>query len=340
MHDHAKLSASPGFFSWLGRHEVGLIVTCNSTGETFALGEDANGRPIITMAKFDRAMGVAQHAQGIYLVDKHKIWNLRDRSCVADRDIAGADRVYQPQGAYVTGDLDVHEIAVDCTGRVVFANTAFSCLATLSHENAFEVVWKPSFITSISGDDRCHLNGIGMDSGRVRVVSVFSISDTRKAWRERRRDGGAVIDVASDSVLIEGLSMPHSPRLHADALWVLNSGSGHLHRVDLSNGSHEPVLFFPGFLRGLTFVDGHALVTLSLPEASRIDGLDLLPNIGRANQRAWSGVAIADLDNGCVVEWLDFGSSIPQLFDVVALSRSRRPAIIRHDAPTFEITFD
>lgn len=33
-------------------------------------------------------------------------------------------------------------------------------------------------------------------------------------WREQRRDGGVLIDVTSDRVVTEGLSMPHSPRVY------------------------------------------------------------------------------------------------------------------------------
>ena len=38
--------------------------------------------------------------------------------------------VYVPRRAFTTGDLDVHDVALAGDGRVVFVNTAYSCLAT------------------------------------------------------------------------------------------------------------------------------------------------------------------------------------------------------------------
>ncbi len=35
----------------------------------------------------------------------------------------GYDRLYVPQVAYTTGDLDIHDVAVDADGRIVFVNT-------------------------------------------------------------------------------------------------------------------------------------------------------------------------------------------------------------------------
>jgi uncharacterized protein (TIGR03032 family) len=46
--------------------------------------------------------------------------------------------------------------------------------------------------------------------------------------KHRRFDGGIVIDVQSGEIVIGGLSMPHSPRLYRDKLWVLNSGTGEI----------------------------------------------------------------------------------------------------------------
>lgn len=39
--------------------------------------------------------------------------------------------------AYTTGDLDIHDVAVDPCGRPIFVNTLFSCLATVSERYSF-----------------------------------------------------------------------------------------------------------------------------------------------------------------------------------------------------------
>src|SRR5262249_36052441 len=63
----------------------------------------------------------------------------------------------------------------------------------------------------------------------------------------------------------EDLSMPHSPRLNARVLWVLDSGRGYLCRVEEKSGKTERVAFCPGFAREPSFWRGHALVATSLP---------------------------------------------------------------------------
>jgi len=65
-----------------------------------------------------------------------------------------------------------------------------------------------------------------MEQGRPRYVTAVSKSDAADGWRDRRRDGGVVIDVDSNEIVLDGLSMPHSPQLHDGRLWLLNSGRG------------------------------------------------------------------------------------------------------------------
>ena len=71
-----------------------------------------------------------------------------------------------------------------------------------------------------------------MDGARPAYVTAVSRSDVADGWRERRRDGGIVIDVASGEIVASGLSMPHSPRLYDGKLWLLNSGTGEFGTVD------------------------------------------------------------------------------------------------------------
>jgi len=51
-----------------------------------------------------------------------------------------------------------------------------------------------------------------MVDGQPSYVTACSRSDLVDGWRDRRIDGGIVIDVASNKVICTGLTMPHSPR--------------------------------------------------------------------------------------------------------------------------------
>src|SRR5262249_51368419 len=126
--------------------------------------------------------------------------------------------------------------------------------------------------SKLAAEDRCHLNGLALEDGRPRYVTAVSQSDVADGWRDRRRDGGALIDVTSDVLVAEGLSMPHSPRVYRNQLWVLDSGTGFFGRIDRQRGSFEPVTFCPGYLRGLAFVGEYAVVGLSRPRHNKTFG--------------------------------------------------------------------
>lgn len=89
---------------------------------------------------------------------------------------------------------------------------------------------------------------MALREGQPAYVTAVSQSDMAEGWREKRSDGGCVIDVGSNEVIASGLSMPHSPRWYQDKLWLLNSGTGEFGYVDMQRGSFEPVAFCPGYL--------------------------------------------------------------------------------------------
>ena len=119
----------------------------------------------------------------------------------------------------------------------------------------------------MKGAARCHLNGLALVDGEPAYVTAVSRSDVPSGWRERRQDGGCVIDVRSNEVILTGLSMPHSPRWYRGKLWLLNSGTGDFGYVDEKTGAFEPLAFCPGYLRGLAFHGDCAVVGLSLERA-------------------------------------------------------------------------
>ena len=69
-----------------------------------------------------------------------------------------------------------------------------------------------------------------------------------------------MIDVRSGEVVLDGLSMPHSPRLHQGKLWMLNSGTGDFGYADLDARRLVPVTFCPGYARGLAMVGDFAVI--------------------------------------------------------------------------------
>ena len=231
-----------------------------------------------------------------------------------------------PKVGYTTGDLDVHDVAVDATGRVVFVATGFGCLATFAERASFTPLWRPPFLSKLAAEDRCHLNGLALVDGRPRYVTAVSRTDVIDGWRDRRVDGGVVLSVPDGQVIASGLSMPHSPRWHKRRLWLHNSGAGEFGSVDPATGRFEPLTFCPGYLRGLAFVGDYAVVGLSRPRHDKtFGGLPLEAELAKRGAEARCGLFFIDLRTGDVAHWLRVEGMVRELYDVAVLPQVTRP---------------
>lgn len=274
---------------------------------------------------YEKPMGIAVAPGRIALGTNTEVWDLRDMpEAAAKLNPAGRhDACYLPRNRHITGDIAVHELAF-AGGEMWLVATAFSCLATLDGAHSFVPRWAPPFISSLAPEDRCHLNGLAVRDDRPSYVTALGTTDTPGGWRAAKARGGVLIDVASGQVAISGLSMPHSPRWWRDRLWMLESGTGSLCLADLDAGSVEVVAELPGFTRGLTFLDGIALVGLSqIRESATFGDLPLT----RRRQERESGVWMVDPQTGNVVGFLRFDDLVQEIFDVAVLPGVRFPEI-------------
>ncbi len=305
--------------------QLSLAFTTYQAGKLFLLGLQPDGRLSVFERTFNRCLGLWADGQTMWMSSLYQLWRFEN---VIDPGLSanGYDRLYVPQVGYTTGDLDIHDVAVESSGRVVFVNTLFGCLATLSDTHSFVPLWKPPFISKLAAEDRCHLNGLALENGRARYVTAVSQSDVADGWRDRRHDGGCVIDIHSNEIIASGLSMPHSPRVYRDKLWLLNSGTGHFGFIDRATGKFEKVAFCPGYLRGLSFHGDYAIVGLSKSRENKtFSGLELDNNLKSGDAEARCGVQIIDLKSGDVVHWIRVEGVVTELYDVVVLPGVKRP---------------
>ena len=318
------MSCSPGLVAWLESEDLSLVFTTYQSSRLFFVGRKDDGRPALFERLFDRAMGLAADPDRLWLATRYQLWRF-DNVLEAGETYRGADRLYVPRFGYTTGDLDVHDLALDRDGRLIFVNTRYGCLATLSERYSFKLLWHPPFLSDLVPEDRCHLNGLAMAAGEPRYVTAVSRSDVFNGWRERRGDGGIVIDVESGRIVAEGLSMPHSPRIHEGELWLHNSGTGDFGRIDLDKGVFEPLTFCPGYLRGLAFHGHHAVVGLSKPRDRHFQGLALDQRLVEKDSVARCGLMVIDLRNGRLAHWLELEGVVTELYDVGILPCVKRP---------------
>jgi len=319
------LMTSRQFKAWMAEQQISLAFTTYQTGKLFLIGLQPNGRLSIFERTFNRCMGLWAAGQTLWMTSLFQLWrfeNVLQPGQLHD----DYDRLYVPQVGYTTGDIDIHDTVVDARGRVVFVNSLFSCLATTSETHSFASLWKPPFITKLAAEDRCHLNGLAMKDGRPKYVTAASQTDVTDGWRDRRHDGGCVIDVETNEIVCDGLSMPHSPRLYGEQLWLLDSGTGYLGTVDIGRGSFEPVTFCPGYARGLAIHNDFAMVGLSKCRHNRtFTGLALDDNLAARDAEARCGLHVVDLKTGDAVHWVRMEGIVEELYDVVVLPGVRRP---------------
>lgn len=329
------LMLSRGFEGWLAEVDASIALTTYQRGRLMFVGRKPAGGIRGHERLILQCQGLWSDGQSLWVSSLYSLIRMENVLDPGRTTGSGADRLFVPRETRITGRLDVHDIGVaNLDGRPapVFVNTAFSCLATISERASFRPVWQPPFISRLVGEDRCHLNGLAMRDGQLAYVSAVSRSDVADGWRERRRDGGVVIDVASGEILAQGLSMPHSPRFHEGRLWVLNSGEGELGVVDIGTGRFTPVAFCPGYARGLAFAGRYAIIGLSRPRHNQtFEGLALEDRLRAKDAESRCGLIVVDTISGETVEWLRFNHTVEELYDVAVL-----PGVIQAEAIGFK----
>jgi uncharacterized protein (TIGR03032 family) len=335
------VSASRRFVAWLGEQQMSLAFTTYQAGKVFLLGVNPDQRLSIFERTFMRCMGLwadGKESQTLLLSSLYQIWRL-ENSLAAGELHQNYDKLYIPRIGWTTGDLDVHDVAMDADGRIIFINCQYGCLATISPTKSFVPLWRPPFLSKLCPEDRCHLNGLAMENGKAAFVTSCSTSDVADGWRDKRRDGGVVIDVRSNEIVCRGLSMPHSPRVYRDKLYLHNSGTGYFGFVDRAAGKFEPIAFCPGYLRGLAFVGDFAIVGLSKPRDKTFTGLQLDDELKKRSSDPQCGLQVIDLKSGDVPQWVRVEGVVSELYDVAVLPGVRRPMALGFKTDEIHRTF-
>lgn len=324
------VTGSVGLAEWLAECGSSIALTTYQANRLFLIGSKSAGGMRAHERRIDRCKGLWSDGQTLWTSSDSMLWRFENDLADGEKTEKGATRRFVPREARVIGNLDVHDIAPGEAGAPVFVATGWNCLATLSDAASFRPLWRPPFISALVAEDRCHLNGLAMDGERPAFVTVVSRSDVADGWRERRRDGGAVVDVNSGEIVAAGLSMPHSPRLHDGRLWLVNSGTGEFGWIDLASGRFESVAFCPGYARGLAFLGGRAVIGLSRPRNVTFEGLMLQERLEAKSADARCGVITVDLASGLTTDWLRFADPVIELYDVAAL-----PGVMQAEAIGF-----
>jgi len=317
-------SASRQFGSWLVDNGISLACTTYQANMLFFVAGAPQGKWSMHHRELQRCMGMTAEGGSLYVSALYQLW--RFENVLAPGELRDKhDRLYVPKTSHVTGDIDIHDMVMAPSGRLVFVSSLYCCLATLSARHSFVPLWRPKFVSKLAAEDRCHLNGLAMRDCKPAWVTAISETDIADGWREHRQSGGCIIDVAKNEVVLRGLSMPHSPRWYRNRLWLHNSGTGDFGYADFKTGRFEPVCFLPGYLRGLAFYGDFAVMGLSKPRKGVFAGLALQEKLEQKKVEPRCGIAVVNLRTGDAVHWFRFDSAVEEMYDVTVLEKCRKP---------------
>jgi uncharacterized protein (TIGR03032 family) len=312
-----------------------LLLTTYQSGKVALVRED--GEHLNTHFRaFPTPMGLALDGDRLAIGTTSQVWEYVDVPAIAAKlDPPGRhDACFVPRASHVTGNIHIHEMAWSGSGELWVVNALFSCLCTLDRSASFTPRWRPPFVPAVDPTNRCHLNGLAMVDGRPRYVTALGETDAPTGWRANKATGGIVMDVQSGEVTTRGLSMPHSPRWHNGRLWVCESGAGSVGYIDDHTLEYEPVVFLPGFTRGLDFAGDYAFVGLSqVRESAHFSGIPITERLSPAERTC--GVCAIDLRSGQAVGLLQFETRVQEIFAVTVLPGRRYPELLYgHDGWT------
>jgi uncharacterized protein (TIGR03032 family) len=232
------------------------------------------------------------------------------------------DALYLPRSTYYTGETDIHDLHWQ-NGALWAVNTRFSCLSTFNIDHSFVPIWKPFFIDSLAPEDRCHLNGVAFQNEKPKFVTALGKSNSPYGWREKKINGGIVIDISTNSILSENLPMPHSPRIYKEGFFVLFSATGEIARVN-NNGSFEIMKSFDGFVRGMDRVGNFLFIGLSKLRTTSSTFQDL----PIASRSVFCGVVVVDINSWSTIGYLKYENGVEEIYDVRILPGKRRPGLL------------
>ena len=317
---------SPNLPELLLKLNCSLALSTYQAGKVVLISALNSGRLIQLPRSFQKPMGIAADSSRLAVATLTEVVVFNNASRMAPnypKQPNTYDALYLPRATYFTGEVDIHDL--HWLGEDLMAvNTRFSCLAHIDHKFSFTPFWKPFFISRITPQDQCHLNGVAFENDKPRFVTALGKTNEPEGWRKSRDSGGIVMEVTSNTIVAEGLSMPHSPRLYDGKLFLLESATGTLVTIDPASGKKETVLPLDGFARGMDRVGDFIFIGLSQlrKKSGSFEGLPI------ADKSLFCGIVVVHLPSTRVVAHLKYEDSVEEIYDVRAMRGMRRPGLV------------
>ena len=200
-----QLTPSPGLAAWLQQSGGSLAFSTYQTGRLFFLGTQPDGSIYAQERVVGTAMGLAIDHDKLWVGSREQIWRFSNTGADTIRG-EQFDAIYMPRKGYLVGNSNTHDVLADVTFQgqhyeFLYANTQFSCVAAPDDHYTFRPVWVPDFISVLTPEDRCHLNGICAVDGELAYATICGRFDTRLGWKGVKSHGGFVVDMRTNEVV-------------------------------------------------------------------------------------------------------------------------------------------
>lgn len=325
MENKYQIIYSTSLIELLDQEKISVALTTYQAGKLILIS--SKDRQLVqTPISFKKPMGIAIQGSklAVACIDEIQLFSNEEQDAVRKKPgLAEFDSIYLHRATYHTGPLDLHDLEFG-EGMIWGVNTLFSCLAAYDVTFSFRPKWKPPFISSLVPEDNCHLNGMAMQNHLPKYATALSKDDSKHGWRKDKLQTGILMEVPSGHIILDGLAMPHSPRIYNDHLYILESGSGKLLRVVPNENRAELIYNFNCFVRGMSFYKHIAVIGKSKIRDHSKDFDDLHV---KENSR-YAGVIFFDMDSKEVMGEINYESDVDEIFDVQVLENTRNPVII------------
>ncbi len=322
--------------------ELLLNLNCSIAISTYQAGKlvmispkDENS--LVTLPRtFDKPMGFDVQGNRMVIACKDEVICLEN-----SKELAGHypnkqntyDSLFLPRMTFNTGHVDMHDIAFG-KDAIWAINSSFSCLCQVTGNHNFIPKWKPKFISDLVSEDRCHLNGMVLVDGHPRYVTALGTGDTHQSWRETIVDGGVLIDLRSDDIILEGLAMPHSPMMYNNELYMLLSATGEFVKVNIQEKSVEVIKALDGFCRGLDIIGDYAFIGMSKLRKNS----STFAKLPFAEAADTAGIKVVHIPTKALVGEIKYQASVDEIYEVKILKDTIRPNVLNTINPVHKLS--
>jgi len=328
--DKFKSSSSKFLVDLLKNLKCSLMFTTYESGCVVIISAKDNKLVQITRG-FKKPMGIAISKDKLALVTLNELLvfsNNNDLALKYPNKPDTYDSLYMPRISYYTGNLDLHDVGFGVSNEIYAVNTRFSCISKIDSDFSFKPIWKPSFISNLLPEDRCHLNGMALLNGIPKYATALSQTDVSEGWREHITSSGVLIDTVENKIILEGLGMPHSPRIINNQLYLLQSAKGEVIKVDTIKKTYEVVARIPGILRGMAEYGNYVFIGVSKPRESS----KTFKKLPEEFKKQSAGIVVFYKPTWGYVGEIKYSSTINEIFDVQVLPNLLRPNITNRES--------